>query len=133
MIKPHKDYSGNDWKCLLAKQPQLSKHCDWEKLDGVDWYRLLLQQPQLSEHCRWETLGGYDWYMLLCKQPRFAKHCYWNKLNGTQWAWLLQDQPQIVNTEQLHILAVSKTKNVFDLLIDPSDRVHRVHEMKWVI
>jgi hypothetical protein len=36
---------------LLAFQPQLHIHCDWNKLDSIDWCYLIKRQPKLFKHC----------------------------------------------------------------------------------
>ena len=65
---------GEDWSCLLIKQPQFSQYCDWCKLSGVDWCLLLREQPRFADKCDWDKLKRYHWNYLLIKQPQFAKH-----------------------------------------------------------
>ncbi|MCK5398333.1 MAG: hypothetical protein KAJ33_08800 [Thermoplasmata archaeon] len=104
-----------------------------EDLSGSEWVGKLLGQPQFSTVCQWDKLNGYDWICLLRQQPQFAKQCRWKKLDQYDWTWLVDERPQLCNTEELQIMAISKSKKVFDLLRNPSERMRKLHEMKWVL
>jgi len=87
---------GLNWSLLLQKQPQFSSFCFWDKLDGNDWRCLVIEQPQFSELCNWEKLDGYNWRCLLIEQPQFYSLCNWEKLDDRNWRNLLIEQPQFV-------------------------------------
>lgn len=78
---------------------------------------------------------GIQWATAIRMFPEYAKDCPWEILRLEDWLWLLsaKDYRNIVYTEEMMLLAVSKTKHALQyfLSLNPSEKVLRVHEMKW--
>ena len=76
----------DNWVELLSVQPQIVGlcKCPWKQLQrslsGRRWAKLLAKQPQFSIHCPWNKLDRFDWAWLLLRQPRFVALVPWEKV-----------------------------------------------------
>ena len=76
----------DNWVELLSVQPQIAglSKCPWKQLQrslsGRRWAKLLAKQPQFSVHCPWNKLDRFDWAWLLLRQPRFVALVPWEKV-----------------------------------------------------
>ena len=86
----------------IIEEKALVGTLDYTGLDGDDWACLLRKQPQFSHHCDWSKLGGYDWSYLLRKQPQLAIYCTQYKVGnecgvGNRTIWIDIRDPQIIH------------------------------------
>ena len=87
-------WSGGDWRSMLPKFPELTKLCNWSKLNGYHWTHLLCDQPAFADKCDWAHQEGIIWGILLARRPEFSEKCPWWKLDGVTIKLILRAHPE---------------------------------------
>ena len=62
---------------------------------------------------------------------QFADNRQWNKLTPVDWEFLARINYSIMIVEEVQLIAVGKSSKVFNHLSNPSERVRRLHAVKW--
>lgn len=102
------EWSGRIWSRMLRKFPELSKLCDWSKLDGYSWTHLLSEQPAFADKCDWANQQGIIWGILLMRRPEFAEKCPWEKLDTAAMGLILRAHPEFIDRCDLRRLRGSE-------------------------
>ena len=104
---PWDKFSGDDWRRLLAAQPQFADRCSWRKVKTISYPsrsagELIAAQPQFMDQINLADLADDNWREILIKQPQLASICPWQNFKDTgmgrfEWTLLLIERPEFAD------------------------------------
>ena len=77
------DLTGTEWAEVLAKRPELSHLCSFDKFYIRDWIALVSCNETFADKCPWSNFGTYDWEHLVSVKKsclKFLTPKYWYSL-----------------------------------------------------
>ena len=84
----------------------------------------------LEGRAYWDPRAKNPYFQVILEH---VAHCRWDMIAPMDWEYLAGTEHQCLVEEDVQLIAVTQDSEVFKHLTNPSEKVRRLHAMRWKI